>query len=247
MILLVDIGNSRIKWECWEGGRLSAEGSSLRPSQGLNEAFETMWMDLAPRRVVVSNVAGEEVAARLTSWCGERWTVIPQFVRTQAAGYGVRNGYEDYRQLGVDRWLALIAAWRRCQDSACVVDCGTAVTLDALSPSGDHLGGMIMPGLVLMRNSLLRHTEGIRTQDKGRVTPLACNTRDGVTAGSAYAVAGGVDRFVFELKARLDEVRCIITGGDAECLLPFLTNRFESIRNLVLQGLAIVAGDKEVP
>jgi type III pantothenate kinase len=247
MILLVDIGNSRIKWECREGGYLSAEGNTLRTSQGLDQAFETMWVDLAPRRVVVSNVAGEEVAARLTSWCGERWAVMPQFVRTQAEGYGVRNGYEDYRQLGVDRWLALIAAWRRYQDSVCVVDCGTAVTLDALSSSGEHLGGMIMPGLSLMRSSLLRHTKGIRTEDKGRVTPLAFNTRDGVTAGSVYAVAGGVDRFVFELKAHLDEVRCIITGGDAEYLLSFLTNRFEPIRNLVLQGLAIVAGDKEVP
>ena len=245
MIFLVDIGNSRVKWECRQGGQILAEGNTLRPTADLEQTFNAQWATLTPCRVVVSNVAGPNVTERLSWWCEGRWALTPQFVSTAAEGYGVRNGYEDYRQLGVDRWLALIAAWHRSQMASCVVDCGTAVTLDALSPSGGHLGGMIMPGLMLMQRSLVKHTEGIRTEEAGRPALLARNTRDGITAGSAYAVAAGIDRFVLELRQRLGEVRCIITGGDAEYVLPLLVNRFEAVPNLVLQGLAIVAGDEE--
>jgi type III pantothenate kinase len=245
MILLVDIGNSRIKWECRQGAQIHAEGKTLRPAEGLDRTFDAQWAALTPRRVVTSNVAGQHITDQLTAWCERNWALSPRFIATAAEGYGVRNGYEDYRQLGVDRWLALIAAWHRCHGASCVVDCGTAVTLDALSPNGEHLGGMILPGLALMRMSLHKHTEGIRVEEGGQPVLFARNTRDGIAAGGANAVAGGIDRFVLELKQRLGEVRCLITGGDAGYLLPLLADRFEEIPNLVLQGLAIMAEDEK--
>ena len=198
-----------------------------------------------PERVVVSNVAGPLIADQVSAWTRKQWAVAPEFVSVEARAFGVQLGYEDPRQLGADRWLALIAVWNRYQAPACIADCGTAVTIDALASQGEHLGGLIVPGLTLMRQMLVRHTHGIRVNAAGQPGMLGRTTQDGITAGSLYAVAACIDRVAFDLRQRLgDDLMAVITGGDAENIFPLLTHPFEQVPDLVLRGLAVVAGAK---
>jgi type III pantothenate kinase len=246
-MLLVDIGNSRIKWGRWSSRQVQLQGSVNWQAAALEGLFEQAWGNTpGPGRIMVANVAGPAIADRLSSWMRKQWAVVPEFVSVKARAFGVQIAYEDPKQLGVDRWLCLIAAWNRYKAPACIADCGTAMTLDALSSHGEHLGGLILPGLSLMRQVLVKHTHGIRVSTAGQRLLLACNTQDGITAGSLYAVAACIDRVASELRERFGEtLRCVITGGDAEMILTLLTHPFEPIPDLVLQGLAVVAGVAE--
>ncbi len=246
-MLLVDIGNSRIKWGWWSSRQVQLQGSLNWQFDALEGLFEQAWGNTpSPGGIVVANVAGPAIADRLSSWTRKQWAVAPEFARVKARAFGLQIAYEDPKQLGVDRWLALIAAWKRYKAPACIADCGTAVTIDALSSQGEHLGGLILPGLNLMRRALVKHTHGIRVSAAGQHLLLARNTQDGITAGSLYAVAACIDRVASELRERFgDALRCVISGGDAEMILTLLTQPFEPIPDLVLQGLAVVAGVTE--
>ncbi|MGH8508634.1 MAG: type III pantothenate kinase [Gammaproteobacteria bacterium] len=238
-MLIVDVGNSRIKWEFWKDGCTLAQGSADTRS-AFRGQLDCEWVNLPkPRRILVANVAGEGIAERLTQWTMERWRVAPELATVSAAACGVRNGYDKPTQLGVDRWLGLIAVWHRYALPACLVDCGTAVTIDGLSPVGQHIGGLVLPGLSLMRHALAAHTDAIEEMQAGDTALLAHNTRDGVVAGTAHAIAACIDRVTNEVKRRFNKSQCIITGGDARLITPLLTDRFILIPNLVLQGVLI--------
>lgn len=246
-MLLVDIGNSRIKWGRWSSGQLQPRGSIDWHHDELECSFDRQWNNVPiPARIIVSNVTGHSIADRLSCWTEKRWAVTPKFVSVQAQAFGVRNGYTDPKQLGIDRWLALIAVWNTYKSPACIVDCGTAVTIDALSASGEHLGGLILPGLTLMQQALVEHTYRIQASAAGQPRRLlAYNTEDGITAGSYYALTACIDRVAGELRERFGAAfEYIITGGDAESFLPLLVYPFTWIPDLVLRGLAIVAGEK---
>lgn len=239
-MLIVDVGNSRIKWEFWKDGYTLAQGSADTRS-AFSGRVDCEWVKLPnPQRLLVANVAGEGIAEGLTRWAVERWRVAPEFATVSVAACGVRNGYDKPTQLGVDRWLGLIAVWHRHASPACLVDCGTAVTVDGLSPVGQHIGGLVLPGLWLMRRALAAHTNAIEETRAGDAAVLlAHNTPDGVVAGTAHAIAACIDRVANEIKRRFNEAQCIITGGDARFITPLLTDRFVMIPNLVLQGLLI--------
>lgn len=239
-MLIVDVGNSRIKWEFWKDGYTLAQGSCDTRS-AFRWPVDCEWANLPnPQRLLVANVAGEGIAERLTRWAVERWRVAPEFATVSVAACGVKNGYDEPAQLGVDRWLGLIAVWHRHASPACLVDCGTAVTVDGLSPVGQHIGGLVLPGLWLMRRALAAHTHAIEeTRARDAAVLLAHNTADGVAAGTAHAIAACIDRVANEIKRRFNDAQCIITGGDARFITPLLTDRFVMIPNLVLQGLLI--------
>lgn len=242
MKLLVDIGNTRLKWQIKGAGRCPLQASVDRKGHALEDILTREWAHLPlPSRILAANVAGQIIADQLSAWTAQRWGILPELATVQEQAFGVRNGYHDHRQLGIDRWLALIAAWDRCKTPACVVDCGTAVTIDALSADGEHLGGLITPGMGLMQRSLTTHTHGIQVEGAGRPALLARNTRDGIAAGAAYAIAGCVESVASKLCERFGGVRCFITGGDAGTILPLLVRPFEPIPDLVLQGLALIA------
>ncbi|MGE0371583.1 MAG: type III pantothenate kinase [Gammaproteobacteria bacterium] len=248
MILLVDAGNSRIKWAVLEKGGLHPGGAV--PRHGGAEGVDylaTPWATLPrPRRLLIANVAGAKFAASFGAWTQRTWGLDAEFVSVQAKGFGVTNGYTEPQRLGVDRWLALVAARRLVKGSVCVVDCGTALTLDVMERSGEHLGGLIIPGLGLMRRTLLEKTAGIEpamgnapSQD---IPQLAQDTRGGVMRGTLYAAASVIERVVRDADEAVGGgMTCILTGGDAETLRPLLSADFRFEPELVLQGLAIVA------
>lgn len=250
MILLVDAGNTRIKWAGLVMGALQP-GAALSRCGGTEDidALSAAWGNLPrPGRMLVASVAGTEFHRLLTAWSQRTWGIEPEFVRSRPEGFGVTNAYLDPQRLGVDRWLALIAARRALAGPVCVIDCGTALTVDVMTEDGRHLGGLIVPGLGLMRRALLDNTADIRAALEDapplRLAMLAKDTRGGVMSGTLYAAVATIDRIMRDLGEGADDrPACLLTGGDSGAILPLLSTEFDFHHepDLVLQGLAIVA------
>lgn len=246
-ILLLDSGNTRLKWAWLTAAGLEHPGSTAQAGLDLRAHAQSAWSKVAaPTRIIVSNVAGDEFAARLSACAQRLWRVEPEFVRAQTRACGVTNAYVDPGKLGADRWLALIAAHRHTPGAVCIVDCGTAVTIDTLTADGNHAGGVILPGLRLMQRALFEHTQQIndeRNHTTHSLTPFARSTQEAVQNGTLYALTGAIERATADAEAALGSaVTCIITGGDAARVLPHLAARYRHAPELVLQGLAVIAG-----
>lgn len=243
MNLLVDIGNSRIKWAHRNArgfGRLHAVRYA---KDNVSACLNAEWHKLKkPEQILVANVAGKEVANQLTRWTMARWDIKPRFATVSAVSGQVRNAYAEPGRLGVDRWLALLAAWRKYGTAACIVDCGTAATIDGLDGTGRHLGGLILPGVPMMRQALYQNAFGISAPGTGRVTRgLAKNTSQAVITGCTLAIVALIDRIVHTLrKERTGRFTSIITGGAAKEIKPLLASRFIHDPLLVLEGLAVM-------
>jgi type III pantothenate kinase len=245
MILLLDIGNSSIKW-CWlDDGQLCNAGEVLHANAELASVLDEAWRDLPrPGAVWVSNVAGSVLAGALEQWLQQRWGLLPQYATSSEAWGEVRNAYEEPGRLGVDRWLALLAAYKTNKQAVCIIDCGTAITVDVMASSGQHLGGLIVPGLGMMRDALYAGTEGV--SESGVESPpsglLASDTAGAVESGPLYAVVAFIDRVCADMEKELDEpMICLLTGGDVPIILPLLTAEVDHEPLLVLQGLALIA------
>ncbi len=261
MNLLVDMGNTRLKWLLIDPSWLLIDpswaevlernlhsGGALLRGTDLIRQLDDAWSKLAvPQRVVVASVAGAEAQQGLQTWVQHHWPAARlHFVAAAAAQLGVKNSYYEPARLGSDRWAALIGARQRVTGPVCVVDCGTAITLDALDAAGEFVGGVILPGIALARQALLARAAGIDATDGDESTCFARSTADGVAAGTLYGAVGAVERIVAEFGLRLGkDMRVLLTGGDAPRLRPHLHARLayamEEVPDLVLQGLARIA------
>ncbi len=244
MTLLLDIGNSRVKWAREEGGRLGSYGEAAWRERGLRATIAAEWNALSrPSRVLASSVLDGGSRTELCDWVDQRWQLPVEFVRSQASACGVTNAYAEPERLGVDRFAALVAAHALGPRACCVVDCGTALTVDALTAEGLHLGGLIVPGVATMRRSLLVDTRGIREIEGDSRILLAASTGAAVAAGTAYALVALVDRVVYEMQTELGQaVTCVMTGGDAPLLRPLLSVTSEWHPDLVLRGVSLLGG-----
>jgi len=247
MDLLIDIGNTRIKWAMLDNGSLFGVDAIEHHTDAA--AVDTMLDRIAllqaspPNGVVAANVAGDRFGALLADAMQERWDVSVRFAVTQPRAGVVSNGYDDFRQLGVDRWLAIIAAVDRFTGPVCIVDAGTAITIDVVSGGGVHTGGYIMPGLDLMRRSLGEETGELRRLggDEPRSLP------DGLPApahGTGDAISSGALAAACCLIERCEYPQVVVTGGDAERLLRHLEGAVHHRPQLVLEGLAIYEFDQ---
>jgi type III pantothenate kinase len=242
-VLLIDIGNSRVKWGWGRAGRIEPGESfaTLAASQGFNHYWDNA---PPPAQVVVSNVAGAEIGTAVQAYTVKRWGLAPRLVSSSAQSCGVGNGYAFPEKLGVDRWLALIGARHLDHGPCCIADCGTALTFDALDGAGVHLGGLIAPGLGLMRAALARGTHGLALVEADGRSGLARDTAAAIVAGTRLAAAGLVERAYRESALRLGcQPRLLLTGGDAPSLGEELTMPFEFRPHLVLEGLFVIAED----
>lgn len=245
MILLLDIGNTRLKWMQYDTDRLVRGGCVAHRDSDLDAVLDHSWTALdAPQRVVAASVARAEVRAVLDAWTMNRWRTSVEFVVPTAAQAGVVNGYLRPERLGVDRWTALVAAHHRFQGAACVVDCGSALTIDAIDAEGRHLGGLIVPGLGTMHRSLttgdIRLDAGTALQG-GPTTLLGQDTAQAVGNGIHYCLAAFVDRVCRQIDSRIGApCRRLLTGGDAERLRPLLEGDYRIEPDLVLEGLAVL-------
>jgi type III pantothenate kinase len=254
-LLLVDIGNTRIKWARSGDGRRRSGGGA---PQGA--ASHTEWQRgtfgrttlalLAPiSRILVVSVAAPKFNARFARDARRALGVQPEFVATAARAAGVVNAYGEPWRLGADRWVAAIAGHHlfRPPRDVCIVDIGTAMTVDLVDADGRHRGGAILPGPDLMVRSLLVGTSGIRRRAAGvgsraRQTAFARNTRDALESGARRAAAATVDRFAAEARDLLGRAAAmILTGGAAWQVAPLVRGRHRLVPDLVLRGLAVLA------
>jgi type III pantothenate kinase len=242
--LLLDLGNTNLKW-AWLGQGVAGSSRSVSHREGgIGQALSVHWADLpAPGRILAASVLAPEANQELSAWTRKQWGLEPQFLRAELEALGVRNGYDEPERLGVDRWLVLIAMHCLHPGAACVVDCGSAITLDVISAAGDHLGGLILPGLGLMREALRQRTAIPQWQDLPTTQLLATRTDAAIAAGGVNAVAALVVRVVAEAAGRLKETPVVVlTGGDAPQVQAVLTLPCTIEPDLVLQGLALIAG-----
>ena len=143
---------------------------------------------------------------------------------------------------GADRWAALVAARHMAPNGAVVVDCGTTITVDAVDHTGQHLGGVIVPGIWLMRQSLAEGTGRIGRVGDGTIDVMSRDTSGAVATGTVLAAAAAVDRIVGEYQKRLgEEARTLITGDEADLVMSRSSTAFEKWQDLVLRGLWIAA------
>lgn len=242
MKLLVDVGNTAVKWRL-KGGKEIRSGGLMhdRDWAGIVDGMVGQLTDAADN-ILVASVAGREGDQLLALALEQELGCRPAFYYSQIEDCGVRNAYTQPERLGVDRWLATIEAWNR-YGAAIVVDCGTAITLDLVDAAGQHHGGYIAPGIGLMKKSLFQGTADLHVQaiEQQSLAP-GITTTEGVERGVLLMAAAFVSQAVVELqKAVSDTCRILMTGGDARLLLPFLPISVERVPDLVLDGLDRVA------
>jgi len=245
--LLIDAGNTRLKW-CWVDG----DDIPLEPDACEYEVFESDGVDVfitdgqEADEVLVCNVAGQDFEQELTT-AFAYWDIRPRFVRSQVRQGEVINAYENPQDLGVDRWMALLGAWMQNKDAACIVDCGSAVTIDVLDDSGRHLGGLIVPGLEMMQNALLDGTsltlDG-KSQSRKSTSLLASDTVSAIEAGSIYAVVALIDRIRQDSEEALGrELPLLISGGDVDLIQPLLDGECSYEPLLIFHGMMVADGN----
>jgi len=248
--LLVDIGNTRVKWAPLRGTRLGR--MQALPHSGEPAAFRRL-VSSAPRdvtRVLAVSVAGAKLERVLAIAVKSRFGVPVEFVRSARNVASVRNGYRDTWRLGADRWVGVIAAHDMAgARHAVVANIGTALTVDAVTGDGRHLGGLITPGPSTMIDSLLSGTHGIRRRAAGNragnAVPrggFARDTANALSAGATLAAAAVIDRAMLEARAALKATPLLLlTGGAAAQLRRHIKSPCRVVPDLVLRGLGVLA------
>jgi len=245
--LLIDIGNSRIKWALSHAGKLFAHGAAEHAGTVPAEIDQAWLVVEPPVRVIAANVAGEVYAQVLNDWVQGQWQLEVEFVVVDPDCNEIALAYPDASKFGVDRWLALIAARGLSSADVVVIDAGTAVTVDILSAHGQHLGGIIVPGLRLMRQSLQQKSsaiqQGLSTLTKVKPALLGSDTASGIANGGLYAVAGAIEHLLARVEKQTGaRPSVIISGGDAEVVRAELTIKSQYVPDLVLLGMQILEG-----
>lgn len=244
MNLLLDLGNTRLKWALAHGDEWLARGA-VAWDEDVPAVLAQAWRELpAPAQVFGASVVDAARETRIAATTVSAFARDVAWLRTPAMACGVRNAYAEPQRLGVDRFLTMVAA-RTTGAAPCVLaGVGTALTLDALAADGRHLGGLIAPGPRLMQQSLLGATARVRPERPGEVRDAADNTADAVASGCWLAVVALIERFVARMAPQLGgSLRLIVHGGDAEELLPLLALPARHAADSVLHGLAAWAGE----
>lgn len=248
MLLLIDAGNTRVKWALADGkaapGTWTASG--MVEHARLQE-LGAAWSESGAQRVLVSNVAGAAMRATLEQLLRDAARVDAARIEWFASvpeRAGVTNGYRNPAQLGCDRFASAIGAHALYPGTPLLVaTCGTATTVDAVTAEGRFIGGMILPGLGLMASSLAKNTAQLPqiAHDLDIADPFADYTDAAIASGCLAAQAGAIERAADALARRAGVPHCLISGGAAALISPHLKVAHEKIDNLVLIGLHAAA------
>ena len=238
-VLCLDVGNTNLKWSRCRLRDMHMEISGCVDNvQSITlDSIEAEFGQLEMIPVWISHVSTSGVRQLLIRWFKDRWDVNPRFIEAVAEYDGLKNSYMSPDDLGVDRWLAMLSVKEITKNDFCVIDAGTAVTIDVVDKKGVHQGGVIMPGKGLMLQALVSNTSNIK-QPKGELAILADNTADAVMTGVIASLIGGVDRVLEDVGKRYPEIEVFLTGGDAEL---FKHNNWIAVTDLVLRGVGLVA------
>ena len=239
MILLVDIGNTRLKWAQWQCGELCGIGAMLHGSGDIKTELRKTWATWPePKILRLACVSSPAIKQLLIELVQQLWPkVVIQEVRSEQYAKGLTNAYAAPEKLGVDRWFAMIGAFHYYAAPFCLVDCGTAITLDVVDASGQHLGGMIMPGLTLMKQALSKGTADLGVCAQAHPQGLAKYTEAAIYNGNLAAVRGFIEAGKVEYGY---SVPLILTGGDAVFVASALALDAIVDSDLVFKGLTVI-------
>ncbi|QFU77730.1 type III pantothenate kinase [Halioglobus maricola] len=232
------MGNSSAKWRLLSEGAVITRGSYLQGDVesrdallGCAESVDQVW---------VSSVAATGGENHLTALVEQRWGLSPWYARTSARSGELVNSYTDPSRMGVDRWLAMLGARARSTDRLCVVDAGSALTIDLVSPDGAHEGGYIIPGVALMERALLLDTDRVRfDEDVDYALSPGRSTAEAVRHGVALAQVGSVATVLDSSGTRTPQL--FFTGGAGDTLRKMLGRGGELVPDLVFEGLEVMA------
>jgi type III pantothenate kinase len=242
--LLVDLGNTRMKWAMQNDKQLLAVSVLTHRDRDLPGELTQAWGNLTrPGRVVVASVTDEVRKQQLAQWLQSHWSLAPEFVVSPAQAFGMQNSYREPARLGCDRWAAMLGAYHVSRSAVCVIDCGSAITLDVVDDTGRHLGGLIVPGVQGMLGALTQQTALSPVNLSVSNTPslLGTSTREGIVYGITRAISALIQQTLFDLKRDTGIAPvCYLTGGDAESIAPLLPIQCVLDADLVLKGLAIM-------
>lgn len=250
MLLLIDIGNTRIKWARFDAGSMGPQAAAVHANWTPQDFIQQI-LNSGPRagRVLIANVGGKRMGELAQAAIASAWQVEPRFLHSPAAQAGIRNAYPEPAKFGVDRWLCLLGGRALEPRPLCVVSVGTAMTIDGLDAGGQHLGGVIVPGPDLMVSSLLKNTSDIAHRAVGgqaRDALFADNTLGAIQQGAIHSLAALVERALQTLEQQLGEAPVLLlTGGAASRLQGAIRCAGREIPDLVLRGLAVVATQAE--
>lgn len=234
MILDIDAGNSFVKWRVVDDSEVIAAGSEATEQVSKQGLDLTRIESLNQARI--SSVANRALAEKLREQVQQQFNVEMQIARVSSTVSGVSCGYTEPETLGIDRWLAVVAAYQRYLGPVLVVDAGSAITIDLIGPQGVHLGGYISPGLRLMREALWQGTAKVqvdRVESLNMLVPGTC-TQDAVNRGCLLAVVATIEKLASQYPASI-----VITGGDATVVAEALSLTSDHVPDLVLDGLAV--------
>ena len=242
LVLCIDIGNTRLKWGVCELTDVSfLQTGVVENIKNISPGdLSSFFSGLEPMPVWVSSVASHDVISSLSVWVKENWSSEVNNVETELKHYKALNGYQKSAGLGVDRWLAMVAAQYRLNNNYCVIDAGTAITIDVVDGNGNHIGGVIMPGKRLMLSALFSGVDLI-AESSGEFVMLADNTSDAVYSGVISCIVGGIDKVLSDVGKQNKSIGFVITGGDATFLSQYLSYKMAIEVNLVLEGVGLVA------
>lgn len=256
--LAIDIGNTRMKWACYDkpqpGAHMLAHDAHFL--EQIDTLADTAWKNLhAPTRMLGCAVAGDVLKHRVEEQM-EIWPDLqPCWIVARSECAGLINGYDIPSRLGVDRWVAMIGARRHMLQATAgtapsplvVVMVGTAVTVEAIDARGKFLGGLILPGHGMMLHALERGTAGLQHQPTGQVVNFPTNTSDALTSGGTFALAGAVQRMVRHVHEHCGAApMCLMTGGAGWKMAPYMETPFELVESLIFDGLLVLAAEQGV-
>jgi len=238
MKLLIDIGNTRIKWALEEGEIIKNSIAIEHNKTDFISLIRQAWAEIErPKKIVISCVSRKEIANQLVAVAESIWIDVHVIVaKSSARKCSINNAYKYADKLGVDRWLALIALHHYYPGNGIIVDCGTAITIDVLNEQGQHLGGMISPGLQLMKHSLFQGTEDLSNVDQAFSVGLSNNTESAIYSGTIFAAVGLIEKVLRDYEG------CetfVLTGGDAELLSQYFNCKVMLEPDFVLKGLSL--------
>ncbi|MBT3307947.1 MAG: type III pantothenate kinase [Gammaproteobacteria bacterium] len=238
--LLIDSGNSRVKWG-W-GGESGVESTAVVDAEQLEQLPEYWRRQSAPNQVWMVNSAGQQREQQLQQWVQQCWALQPQIIQSAEQWGALTNGYANPQQLGVDRWLGMVAAWQRTKGAFCLIDCGTAVTLDFVDTDGEHQGGLILPAVGSTLQTLLQRAPHLKAHYReGQHQLLLGRTTEEALKAAEHGVGLMLNEVLVQLESRYGLFGVWLTGGAAEKIQQELSAEAEVASELVLEGVDLWA------
>lgn len=256
MIITIDIGNSRIKWASWQADKITARGVAAYDENRISEEFDKLFsMVTLPSqgklsRVLVVNVAGDNISSALSEWVQQHWQVDAEYLKTEKQFESIINAYEDPSQHGADRWASVVAGHLSyVGSSVCVISAGTAITVDLVNKDGLHLGGYILPSYDMMRRALISDTTNVVSSYNLQFHKhsIPGNTSDAVNQGLHKLLQAGIREFCQFARDKMDSpMQVVLTGGFAKTILEYPDMPAMHYKpDLVMQGLYSIMAQQE--